>query len=162
MVFASVSISKIASLSMLQQCRLLPRPSLPHDFICVALTLLRQRPRLPEIPCSFERLWSYTGRTALTTVTRILVRSITFSLRFSFGLFFCSPEIRIPTFESDPSFCLRLELPTSNDPGRIKTAQPERNRLGSCLRKGEMLFRTYGTPNLNCVSRSRLLYQGSQ
>ena len=122
MACASVSISKIASrsLPMLQQCRLLPRPSLPHDFICVALTLLRQRPRPPEIPCSFERLWSYTGRTALTTVTSILVRNITFPLRFYFRPLFAPHENRIPTFETDASFWLPLKLPVSKYPGEIK------------------------------------------
>src|SRR5690349_10394885 len=80
MASASVSISKIASLSLplLQQFGFLPRLSLHHDFIKVALTVLCQHPRLPEIPCSFERLWSYTGRTDPAAVTRILVSSITF------------------------------------------------------------------------------------
>ena len=160
MACASVSISKIASwsLPLLQQFRLLPRPSLHHDFNWAALTLLRQRPRPPEIPCSFERLWSYTGRTALTTVTRIPVRSITFPLRFSFGLFFAPHEIRIPTFEIDASGTAGVEISGRNQ----KLPSLKGNRPGSCLMKGLRLSRTYGTPNRSWVSRSTLLYQGSQ
>ena len=129
MACASVSISKIASCSLplLQQFRLLPPPSLHHDFIRVALNVLQQHPRLPEIPCSFERLWSYTGRTVLDPVTRILVTSITFPLRFFFPTLFLLPtkSESLPSRRT-PLFGYFLNCLFRNIRAESKTAQPER------------------------------------